>query len=117
MQAISRRRVNQADVVGKLNTSTLEWAEQLKADASESRMQAREARLETAEVRKEAAEARREMSECARLIRNIRTDAFELGDYLRQLVEAIGEPGMTIERLRLMISREPPPDEAKQEGL
>jgi methyl-accepting chemotaxis protein len=114
VQAIARRRTTQADAIGRLNTSTLEWAEQLKADASEARMQAREARQETAEVRKEAAEARREISETHRMIRSIRENAELVGDYLRRLVELIGEPGMTIDQLRVMVGREPPPPEKAQ---
>jgi chromosome segregation ATPase len=117
VQTLARRRTEKVDAVGRLNASTLEWAEQLKADAAEARTSAREARIEAAEARREAAEARRETGGCRtqvaevrRILGELRVDAAEVASYLRQLINEIHDPKVTVDSLRSRIHSNPPPD-------
>jgi len=90
-----RQRGTPVERVRTLTESTLEWAESLKSEAAAARKDARAARAETAQVRREVA--------------TIRVDL----EYLESLVSRITqlihhEPGMTIERLRLLVPEGPP---------
>lgn len=82
INAFARRNVTKVEAADRLNESTLEWAERLKADAMSAREEAAGARLEMAAVRREA-EA--------------------LAWDLRRLRLAILDPYATLERLRLMV--------------
>lgn len=88
--AISKRRTTKVEAVDRLNEVTLEWAEQLKADAREARADAREARQEASEARREAAESRRQVT--------------ELASEIRALHAAIADPNATIDRLRQVVT-------------
>ena len=95
--AIARRPVTKVEAAERLNDSTLEWADSLKADNAELRREIADGRRENAELRREVAETRHEIA-------TMRSEVEELMAQLRQLHSAIAEPAMTIERLRQMIS-------------
>lgn len=109
VQAIARRRTTRVEAIAALNATTLDWAEQLKADAKESRDLARESRREAAEVRTELAECRRDAQVTRRLVRTLRNDAEAATGYMHWLVRTIAEPDMTIEKLRILTDERPPP--------
>lgn len=87
--AASRRPAIRAEAADRLNDSTLEWAEALKADAKEARA--------------EAAAARREATEAHAQMRAVRGEAEKLAAELRMLRTAIVDPAATVERLRLLV--------------
>lgn len=90
-----RQRGTSVERVKTLTESTLEWAESLKADAAS-------ARADAAAARSEAAAARRETE-------TIRSDIEYLGTLVSRIVQLIHhEPGMTIDRLRLLVPEGPP---------
>lgn len=101
VNAIAKRKVTAAEVADRLNESTLEWAEQLKSDASGARHDAAEARHEASEARREATEAHRQMTV-------VKRDAEELAGFLSQVVRWIQSPDMSMERLRVLVSQAGP---------
>jgi len=101
VNALARRTVTKVEAVNRLNESTLEWAEQLKADAAGARVEAAEARREAAEARREATDARREM-------RAIKLEAEELAAFMGQMVRWVQSPDMSMERLRVLVSQAGP---------
>lgn len=116
VQAIARRRTTRVEAVNALNATTLDWAEQLKADAADARSSAREARAEAAEarreateVRKEIAEYRREAAEATRLLRRVRNDSAGIMAYLEWILGLIRKEGMTISQLRASVAARPLP--------
>lgn len=111
IQAVARRRPTKVEAVDRLNESTLEWAEQLKADARDARADAREARQEAADSRRAALDAQREATESRRAALEAQRDAAEssrrvaeLAEEVRALHAAIYDPNASIERLRQAIS-------------
>lgn len=81
----NRKKVS-ASAAAELNESTLEWAQQLQADAAGARKEAREARAE-------AGDAHRAMT-------SVRREAEGLAAQLRALRVAIFDPDITLARLR-----------------
>ena len=111
IQAVARRRPTKVEAVDRLNETTLEWAEQLKADAREARADAREARQEATESRRAALDAQREATESRRAALDAQREAVESGrrvallaEELRVLHTAIYDPAATVERLRQTVS-------------
>jgi predicted ABC-type ATPase len=101
VNALARRRVVHVEAADRLNESTLEWAEQLKADAHG-------ARIDASEARKEAADARREATEAHRQMRAVKTEAEEIASYLAVVVRWIQSPDMSMERLRALVNQSGP---------
>lgn len=90
---LARRKVTKVEAADRLNESTLEWAEQLKADAASARRDAHEARLEANGARVEMAA--------------VRYEAESLAYELRRLRLAILDPYASIDKLRQLISEGP----------
>ncbi|WP_435589817.1 hypothetical protein [Micromonospora aurantiaca (nom. illeg.)] len=85
-----RRRGTAVERVKTLTDSTLEWAEDLRAEAAAARREANAARSE-------AAQARRELA-------TLRADIGYLETRVSQIVQLIHhEPGMTLDRLRQLV--------------
>lgn len=97
INALAKRRTEKVDAAGKLNDSTLKWAEELQEDAAEARKDAREARREAAACRVEAEKAHQQMQQ-------VHAEASELAAELRALRVAIMHPAADIETLRAMVS-------------
>lgn len=111
IQAVAKRRTTKVEAVDRLNESTLDWAEQLKADARDARADAREARQEASESRRAALDAQREATESRRSALEAQREATEsnrrvaeLAEEVRALHAAIFDPHASIERIRMSIS-------------
>jgi predicted nucleic acid-binding Zn-ribbon protein len=120
VSALARRRPTRVEAVVNLNESTFEWAERIEA----SRIAERDAyaadraqfRADIAEARQEAKEARDENVATNRIARALRIELSraqdEVGemrrelDRLSEIVAAIRDPEMTLDRLRIMVDKQ-----------
>src|SRR5258708_4770376 len=98
---VFRRPVTKVEATERLYESTLEWAEQLKADTTDARHEAAEARREAGDARGGATAAHREMGA-------IKVEAEELAGFLTQMVRWIHSPDMSIERLGVLVAQAGP---------
>ena len=98
--AVSRRKVTSAEAAGALTDSAIELLNVAKADARQS----------VSEARNEAAEAKREAIEARRQMRIVRQEAEIVVNYLRRVVTMIHDPGMTMDRLRVLVGEDSMPN-------
>jgi uncharacterized protein (DUF3084 family) len=101
--AFARRRTITAEAEVRLSDEARQWVEQFQEDARSARTEARDARTEAHAARQEAIEAHAQM-------RVVRAEAEWLAAQLQALRRAITDPQVTIERLRVMIGPDPPPN-------
>lgn len=94
VNALARRKVTKIEAADRLNDSTLEWADKLQAHATN-------ALKEAADAHREASAAREEMAA-------VRQEARALAWELRRLRQAILDPRITLDQLRLLVNDVPP---------
>lgn len=120
VSTLARRRPTRVEAVVNLNESTFEWAErieqsrlaeraayeadreQFRADILESRREAREARDENIAANRVARTMRIELDKALDELSTMRQD---LARYA-EVMTAIRDPGMTMERLRTIADRQ-----------
>ena len=91
INAVMRRRPIKVDAADRLNETTLEWAEALKADAEAARKDARMAREEAGEAYRQLRHCRLEAEELAHRLRVLRLQILSPNTTREQLAAIIGD--------------------------
>lgn len=101
---VMQRRSLRADVMMRVNETTLAWAAQVRDDAQ---AEVAAARADEAAARSEANQVRRdintELIAVEGRLRSVRDEAEALALRLHRLIWAIWEPGTTVDGLRQMV--------------
>lgn len=100
INAVAGKRKVKVEAVDLLNDSTLEWAKELKADASSARAEAAGAREEATRAHGALAQVRQEAMHLAWQLR-------VLNQHYQDVRGAILGPDASLETLRFMVSHEP----------
>lgn len=100
VQAVAGRKQRKVDAADKLSEGSVDWALELKKDASGARAEAHEAR-------EEAKGARQELAQVHRSMRELADEVEAVTQRLRHWRTAILDPAATLENLRRMVDADP----------